>query len=227
MVVPPPDDVNLVFVTQSIPEGLRSPLATLLDRGGLIVIAISSVEMAESAKDFLPAGATWSEASVGDYTMLGQIDFSSSLMQPFADARFSDFSSIKFWKMRALDVDTKQPNIRLIAKFDSGKPAIVELTRASGGRVYVLTSGWHPSDSQWALSTRFPPMVQRLIRLANPAKSGHQLLETGKRIDPVAIIGAKQWTLTLPDGSVRTPASIVAARLPVLSKLPLAQKGCD
>lgn len=216
VVVPPPDDVNLVFVTQPIPEGLRSPLQAFVDRGGLIAIAVSSVEMAESAKDLLPSGATLTEASVGDYTMLGQIDFSSSLMQPFADARFSDFSSIKFWKMRALDVDTKQPNIRVIAKFDSGKPAIVELTRASGGRVYILTSGWHPTDSQWALSTRFPPMVQRLIRLANPAKSGHQLLETGKRIDPVAIIGAKDWTLTVPDGSVRTPASIVAAAPPAV-----------
>lgn len=211
VVLPPPDDIQLVFVTGVVPDGLKAPLQALVDRGGVVVVALKSTEMAESVKSLLPDGATVSEGSVTDYAMLGQVDFSSSLMQPFADARFSDFSSIKFWKVRSLEFDQKQPNVRVIAKYDSGKPAIVELSRASGGRVVVLASGWQPVDSQWALSTRFPPMIQRLVRMANPTKSGHQLLEAGERISPEELIGTAKWSLTLPDGSVRTPESLASA----------------
>lgn len=207
VVIPPPDDVNLVFVTQPVPEALRSPLQTFVDRGGLVVLALSSVEMADSAKGLLPETVTISEGSVNDYAMLGQIDFSASLMQPFADARFSDFSSIKYWKLRTLELDPKQPDVHVIAKFDSGKPAISEFERTNGGRVIVLASGWHPVDSQWALSSRFPPMIQRIIRIANPTRSGHQLLEAGQRINPAELIGADRWTLTLPDGTFRSPES--------------------
>jgi hypothetical protein len=74
-----------------------------------------------------------------------------------------------------------------------------------------MASGWQPVDSQWALSTRFPPMIQRLVRMANPTKSGHQLLEAGERINPESLIGTAKWSLTLPDGSIKTPESLAAA----------------
>ena len=211
VILPPPDDIHIVFVTNNLPEGLNGPLQTFVDRGGIVVVALKSKEMADTVKSLLPEDCTVIEGSVTDYAMLGQVDFSSSLMQPFADARFSDFSSIKFWKTRELEFDAKQPNVRIVAKFDSGKPAIIESTRATGGRIFVLASGWQPVDSQWALSTRFPPMIQRLVRIANPTKSGHQLLEAGERINPESLIGTAKWSLTLPDGSIKTRESLAAA----------------
>ena len=207
--IPAPENVQLVFVTETIPESLAVSLGTLIDRGGVVLIALKSVEMAVSVRSLLPENLSITEAGVKDYAMLGRIDFSDSLLSPFADARFADFSSIRFWKHRLLSFDEKPPDApHVVARFDSGAPAIIEMTRPAGGRVLVLASGWHPDDSQWALSTRFPPMIHRLISMANPRRSGHQLSEVGHQIDVSELSGTEKWTLLRPDG---TPYSAIPA----------------
>ena len=204
--VPAAPDVRLVFVTESIPESLATSLADVLKQDGVVVLALKSVEMAESVRSLLPPGSTFSEADVKDYAMLGQIDFSSPLFATFADARFSDFSSIRFKHYRKLTLDETQADaVRVLARFDSGSPAVLEYTHPSGGRIVVLATGWHPDDSQWALSTRFPPMIQRLVQMANPRHRGHQLLEVGHRITPAELTGNDAWTLTRPDGTPYAP----------------------
>jgi hypothetical protein len=161
--------------------------------------------MANSLKSFLPADATVEETAVDDYVMLGRLDFSSPLLSPFADARFADFSSIRFWHYRKLSFDEKQPDApRVIGRFDSGAPAILQSVGSQNAKVFVLTAGWQPNDSQWALSTRFPPMILRLVQIANPRQSGYRLFEAGQRIYPQELTNAERWNLTLPDGSVRS-----------------------
>lgn len=209
--LPVPDNVRLAIVTDTVSEGLITSLNGLLDRGGIVMVALKSIDMATSIKSLLPENTGIEEASVTDYAMLGQLDFSNSLLTPFADARFADFSSIRFWHFRKLTLDSNQAsNVRVLARFDTGAPAIIESSRPSGGRLVVLTAGWHPEDSQWALSTRFPPMIHRLVQLANPRKSGHLLFEAGQRISPAEISGSETWTLTAPDGTVQTPSTLAA-----------------
>jgi len=211
--VPAPEDVRLVFVTESIPENLTASLDTVLQRDGVLVLVLKSVEMASSIRSLMPPELSVTEADVKDYTMLGQIDFTSSLFSIFADARFSDFSSIRFKKYRKMNFQEPQPgSVSILAKFDSGTPAVLEYRHPSGGRVYVLATGWHPDDSQWALSTRFPPMIQRLVELANPRQSGHQLLEVGQRIIPSGIVASDAWILKRPNGDryVSEALSVVA-----------------
>lgn len=209
--VPVPDNIRLAIVTDTASEGLINSLNGLLDRGGIVMVALKSADMATSLKSLLPENIGIEEASVTDYAMLGQLDFSHSLLTPFADARFADFSSIRFWHFRKLTLDPNQaPAIRVLARFDDGAPAIIESSRPSGGRLFILTAGWHPEDSQWALSTRFPPMIHRLVQLANPRKSGLLLFEAGQRIIPAEISGSETWTLTAPDGTVQTPSTLAA-----------------
>ena len=204
--VPAPADVRLVFVTESIPVSLATSLKSVLEQDGVVVLALKSVEMAESVRSLLPPELTFSEADVKDYAMLGQIDFSSPLFATFADARFSDFSSIRFKHYRKLTLDEKQADaVRVVARFDSGSPAVLEYTHPSGGRLIVLATGWHPDDSQWALSTRFPPMIQRMVQMAHPRRRGHQLLEVGHRITPAELAGNDVWTLTRPNGMPYAP----------------------
>ena len=220
--IPAPENVRLVFVTETIPESLAKSLGTLIDRGGVVLMALKSPEMAESVKSLLPENLSITEADVKDYSMLGRIDFSDSLLAPFADARFADFSSIRFWKHRLLSFDEKQPDApHVVARFDSGPPAIIEISRPSGGRVIVLASGWHPDDSQWALSTRFPPMIHRLISLANPRRSGHQLCEVGHRIDAYELSGAAAWTLLRPDGTLFSAIPATTAPEAAMTAVPV------
>ncbi len=210
--VPAAPDVRLVFVTESIPEGLATSLENVLKQDGVVVLALKSVEMAESVKSLLPPELTFSEADVKDYAMLGQIDFSSPMFATFADARFSDFSSIRFKHYRKLTMDENQVEaVRVLARFDSGSPAVLEYTHPAGGRIVVLATGWHPDDSQWALSTRFPPMIQRLVQMASPRHRGHQLLEVGNRINPAELAGNDAWTLTRPDSTPYVPDPVAIA----------------
>lgn len=211
--VPVPENIRLAIVTETIPEGLAKSLNDHLHRGGMVLLALKSEEMAQSVKSLLPTNAGIQEASVNDYAMLSQIDFTEGLLSPFAEARFSDFSSIRFWHYRKLTLDENDPVApRVLAKFDSGSPAILEIRRPSGGTVFVLTAGWHPEDSQWALSTRFPPMIHRLVRMANPRQSGHLMFDVGQKIDPHELSGVDEWTLTHPDGSVQNPSPTTALK---------------
>ena len=204
--VPASSDMRLVFVTEKVPENLAASLHDVIKRDGVVVVALSSIEIADSLKSLLPLDLTVSEAAVKDYAMLGQIDFSTPLFATFADARFSDFSSIRFKHYRQLTIDEKNSDAsHVLARFDSGSPAVVEYKHPTGGRVFILSSGWHPDDSQWALSTRFPPMIQRFVQMANPRRRGHQLLEVGNRINPVELTGQETWTLTRPDGKAYIP----------------------
>ena len=213
--VPVPPNIRLAFVTDVVSEGLAVSLRTFVDNGGVLLIALKSVEMANSLKSFLPADATVEETAVDDYVMLGRLDFSSPLLSPFADARFADFSSIRFWHYRKLSFNENQPDApRVIGRFDSGAPAILQSVGSQNAKVFVLTAGWQPNDSQWALSTRFPPMILRLVQIANPRQSGYRLFEAGQRIYPQELTNAERWNLTLPDGSVRSSDADAAPVVP-------------
>lgn len=210
--VPPPADVRLVFVTDKVPENLIAPLQTFADRGGVILIAIASIEMAESVKPLLPDVASVEEATVSDYAMLSAPDLTSSLLAPFAEARFADFSSIRIWHHRLLKLTEPANRSKVLASFDSGGPAILETMNAAGGRIYALATGWQPADSQWALSSRFPPMIARLLRIAYPKQSGNWLFEAGTAIVPAEMIDGSSWTLVAPDGTTSNSSN---PKLPV------------
>ncbi len=213
--LPVPENVRLAVVTDTVPEGLAKSLSDLVERGGIVLVALKSADMASSVKSLLPDNTAIEEGSVKDYAMLGQIDFTSGLLSPFAESRFADFSSIRFWHYRKLSFDETAPTApRVLARFDSGAPAILESARPSGGKVIVFAAGWHPEDGQWALSTRFPPMIHRLVQLANPRRSGYQLFEAGQSISPPQLTATDQWTLTLPDGSTRTATAAKTAAMP-------------
>lgn len=205
VVVPVAEEVRMVIVTDVVPAGLLVSLQSCVDRGGRILVAGGTPEILSSIAALLPENLTASEATVRDYAMFGQIDFQNPMFASFADARFSDFSSIRFWKYRRLSFDAKSEALKTVAKFDSGDAAIVEFVAPSGGRMIVLAAGWHPDDSQWALSTRFAPMITSLVRQAHPRSAGQILQSVGDRIQPALIVGADDWSLTLPDDSMVNP----------------------
>jgi hypothetical protein len=95
------------------------------------------------------------EARVEGFALIGRVDFAHPLLRPFEVARFGDFTKIHVWHHRIV---TPPPTAQVLAWYDDGKPAWFELT-VGKGRVLVMTSGWHPADSQLALSTKFVPLI--------------------------------------------------------------------
>jgi Aerotolerance regulator N-terminal/von Willebrand factor type A domain len=202
VVVPVPDDIKLVFVTSPVPPGLSNSLQSCLDRGGVVFVAADSQDTVASVANLLPTPLTVAEASVRDYAMLGQVDFTHPMFQALSGARFSDLSSIRFWKHRILKVPADSTGWKTVAKFDSGELAIIQADAANGGTIIVSAAGWHPDDSQWALSTRFPPMISSIARMAVPRTSAQLGYVVGQSITPGSITGTDDWTLTDSTGNI-------------------------
>jgi len=129
--------------------------------------------------------------------LLGEIDFTHPIFAPFADPRFSDFSHIHFWKHRRWQIPSAATT-RVLAKFDDGSPALVELS-VGKGRLLVLTAGWQPRDSQLAVSSKFPPIMQTMLDWSGAAPASRWQFQIGESIpSPPNATGSIEWTK--PDG---------------------------
>ena len=105
-----------------------------------------------------------SEAKVRQYAMLESIDFKHPLFADLSDSKFNDFSKIRFWKHRRMEAQQFDA-WRVLAKFDDGSPAIICKEQGTG-KFWILLAGWQPSESQFALSTKFVPFISGLYRMA-------------------------------------------------------------
>ena len=164
---------------------------THLASGGTVLIAARSAD--DGATALRQCGLdeiAVTEAAVKRDAMLGDIDFAHPLFAPFAESQFSDFTGIRFWKHRSLagfaasagETPGKTPHAgRVLARFDDGDPAFVEFN-AGRGHVWMLTGGWHPADSQLARSSKFPPLMFRMLEQASGGTTRPQNLAVGSDI---------------------------------------------
>jgi len=166
------DVTPLIVVAQELSSDEADVLRRYAAAGGHVLFVI------ESGLDRVPIeamirsvsqddGLTLSEASVRDYAMMSRVNFDDPLFAPLVGPEFNDFTKIRFWSHRSLgNLDSSWT---VCASFDDGDPAIVY--RATGdGRISVLTSGWQPSDSQLALSTKYLPLIHGLFATTTDAR---------------------------------------------------------
>ncbi|MBM3881303.1 MAG: VWA domain-containing protein [Verrucomicrobia bacterium] len=151
-----------------------------------------------------------SEATVGDYAMVGRLDFTHPLLGAFRDARYSDFTGIHFWRHRRVTVATPG-DARVVAAFENGDPALLEWSRGSG-RLLVLTAGWHPADSQLARSSKFVPLLYSILDQAGGLQLARRQFLVGDEVEleslldtvpagPIAVRAPDGTPVTLPAGS--------------------------
>lgn len=133
-----------------------------------------------------------------NYAMLGEIDFRNPLFAPFADPRFSDFTRIHFWRYRKIAAEAI-PGSRVLAKFDNGDPAVIEIPIGKG-RLLILTSGWRPEDSQLALSTKFVPLLYSLLE-GNGVGASHPNQFYVSESVPLGWLAGRAATVRTPGGS--------------------------
>jgi hypothetical protein len=141
-------------------------LATYVTAGGAIAVVLRQASDAAWLEKLTGQALAAEEARIDGFALIGRVDFAHPLLRPFDVARFGDFTKIHIWHHRSL---TPPPTAQVLAWYDDGKPAWFELP-VGKGRVLVFTSGWHPADSQLALSTKFVPLIytelQRSGRIA-------------------------------------------------------------
>jgi hypothetical protein len=139
--------------------------------------------------------------------MLGEIDFRHPVFAAFADPRYSDFTKIHFWRYVKLNAEAI-PRGRVVAKFDSGDPAVLEVP-AGAGRFMVLTSGWQPQASQLALSSKFVPLMYSILESSGIPSVQPAQYRVGDVVTLAALAPAIRpgMTLRLPDDSQLTLAA--------------------
>jgi hypothetical protein len=190
-------------------------IKSYLAHGGTVLIAARSVAMgSEALKQCGLPDVSMTEAIVKRDAMLGDIDFEHPLFAPFAESQFSDFTGIRYWKHRSLSGFGSAANGRgvtgphggrVLARFDDGDAAFVEFA-ASKGHVWLLAGGWHPADSQLARSSKFPPLVFRMLEQASGAVPRSDAVAIGDEIAWPNSSGSSgsselKGTVRRPDGS--------------------------
>ncbi|MDA8744886.1 BatA domain-containing protein [Rubripirellula amarantea] len=171
----PPNVADVPVIILSEPLTLDSPvwLQDYMTEGGRIIVLLTKRDQQEAMTQSVRTisgdeSFDVREAELDEYAMMSEIDFSSPLFAPLDDPKFNDFTKVRFWSTREiLEFDDQW---HTLAAFDTQAPAI--LSRKVGkGSLFVLASSWHPDESQLALSSKFVPMMNGLLRAPRDSSS--------------------------------------------------------
>jgi hypothetical protein len=195
----PPSDVDLldarlVVVASPLPENRAAGLRRWAESGGTVLWVLKDASAAQTQSLAAMTGAgslEVIEAPKSNFALLARVDFEHPLFAPFADSRFGDFTKIHFWQHRRVKLGAGTA-ARAVASFDDGDPFLIEQPLGKG-RLLIATSGWHPADSQLALSTKFVPLISGLLR---GGKSGED--------DAAFVVGEP---VAVPQDPSRSPAT--------------------
>jgi len=163
---------HMIVVTETVSGQNLASLRQHLESGGVLLLVLKSAGTVAALSGLAGVdNLQSSEADAGRYAMLDRIEFDHPLLKPFADPRFGDFTRIHFWKHRRID-PADCPGARVLARFDNDDPAWLEIPVGKGS-LLVWTSGWHPADSDLALSSKFVPLLYSALEYGG-ALAGHQ-----------------------------------------------------
>jgi hypothetical protein len=194
---------HLIIATDTIEPGRIDSVRKYLDTGRTVLLVVKSPDTVKTIAALTGIGSIESrEADVGTYAMLNRIEFKHPLLAPFSEPRFGDFTKIHFWKHRRINIDDL-PGAEVLAWFDSDDPALFELHVAKGS-LLVLTSGWHPSDSQLALSSKFVPLMYSILEYSGIFANLQSQYFVGDHVPISTQSGSGLASLEIrkPDGSV-------------------------
>jgi hypothetical protein len=194
------DSAAFAVVANSCDGGQAAALRQWMEKGKSVLLVLGNSKSAETLGALLNNPGARVTESDGQYALLGEIDFKHPLFSAFDDPRYSDFSHIHFWKHRRLEMPASVQS-RVIAKFDDGSPALTQFS-VGKGNLLALASGWTPSDSQLAVSSKFAPLMQTILDWSGGSAPSRTEFRTGETLPSPVASGSVQWTR--PDGKTQT-----------------------
>ncbi len=193
----------LVLNDVAVSEDAAAKLVTFVEGGGGLLIALGSRASWPSAREaWLPAiVGPAADRTRGAAAKLSGMDYGHAVFEPFRAPRSGDFSTARFYSYRALKV-TKDATV--LARFDTGEPALVEKT-IGRGRVVMFASTIDLSWNDLALKPVFLPFVHQLGRHLSGFREQPAYLTIGEVLDITAAeIAAGATTSTAMTNGGRT-----------------------
>lgn len=192
----------------AVGDALARRLARFVDGGGGLLVAAGTRGRWPSGVDVLPASLGAPVDRTRTEARLGAIEFGHPVFEPFAAPRSGDFSAVRVFSYRAA---TPASGARVLARFDTGAPAIIE--RATGrGRVLLWTSSFDTDGSTLPIAPVFLPVVHQALQYLARYESPRPWMTVGEVLSPGIEAGI---------GTAR------AARAPSGARLALDQEGGD
>ena len=149
--------LNDVAVSDALAARLQRFVAS---GGGLFLAAGPHATWPAQAKDVLPATpAAIVDRTAGAPLRLGALEYSHPVFEIFRAPRSGDFSAPRFYAYRALD----RADLRALARFDDGGPALVE-KRTGSGRVLLWTSTLDLGWTDFPVKPVFLPFLQSTVK---------------------------------------------------------------
>lgn len=205
------DDLNerpeILAIARPLEPGETKKIRERLEAGGRALLLVTEINMAKTLGELVGSKIPELTDSAGKYALLQNIDFDHPTLGEFKDPRWRDFTRVHFWKHRVIDPSDLPDGSKVIAKFDSGSPAWIEIP-VGGGSLMVMMSGWHPRDSQLSLSSKFLPLLFSIFADAGPKVGGIRQYFVG---DPLPI-EKRNGRITLPSGKTDDLDSEVSYR---------------
>jgi hypothetical protein len=200
------EQASFAVVATNLEPGQITALHRWMESGKSALLVLANSYAAATLVNLLGLPDARLTESDGEFALLGSIDFQHPIFKPFDDPRFSDFSHIHFWKHQRWDIPPAI-HAHVLAKFDDDSPALFQVD-VGQGHLLVLTSGWNPADSQLAVSSKFPPLLQTMLDWSGASASARFQFRTGDAIPaPPSSGGPVKWLkpggepATLPSGA--------------------------
>ncbi|CAN5915807.1 hypothetical protein BH11VER1_BH11VER1_28340 [soil metagenome] len=185
---------DLILVFGETEETAAALLQKALEAGRSIVYVAQEGDRGSMLNQLCQTtGITLSEASTKD-ALLQDLQFDHPLLQGFAEAGVRDFTKVRSWKHRLLQLPASLTDqAQIIARFDDGAVAWAEIPAAKG-RILYLASSWTPSDSQLAVSSKYVPWLYAMLNWA----VGDAMEQQGWMVDDAIPASVGPWTGSIP-----------------------------
>jgi hypothetical protein len=223
------DDPNLdavIYQPSRDPGSMARFMNSYLRGGGTVVIVLSEPleSQTQAGVESLLRDMTGNselvvdEAATRNFALLSKLDYSHPVFAAFADPRYNDFSKIRFWSHRRLTGLDPQTSLsapagngsapattpRVVASFDDGSPFLIEQS-IGRGKLWIMTAGWHPKASTFALSSKFVPILLQMLDPESASRSLDRSFEVGEIIKLEEMFGSADIKVNQVDDAAATP----------------------
>jgi len=183
-------------------SGFARRLTKYIEQGGGLFVATGSHATWPQDVDSLPATiGPPVDRTRGEFGRLGALEYGHPIFEVFRAPRSGDFSAVPIYGYRNL---TAAKGAQVLARFDSGTPAVLE-RRVGSGRVVMWGSSLDVTWSELPQRPVFLPFIHRTVRHLANYKEPQPWVTVGQVLDPSATAVLRGQRMILTPSGKRVP----------------------